>query len=1670
MSVEYMLWVLQSTLNIRDEARQEELIKAMMTWAAEPNSVLTPSQKAEIENAYGDIAIQRGQLKEAGEIFLRTMQNKAYSNTTSRSTAALRRVTVQRIEKDFDAALQTIAELEMERVPEMWAPLRYARAEVFFDKTEYDNASEDIESILSRNPDHSEAKIMQGKLMLKRQRLMEATEVELGSADAKQVMVPGEALKVTLTDPTLAVSGIGSEIEVAVWAESGDREHVLLSQFGDQKTKFRGEIATALGAPKPDDRTLQVIGDEKIYYAYSERFRKKMNNLEEKRGGPITVASDALLMASARKLLSEAEQRVSDMQAKMDALKGASASSARAIVQAGRAAELTTGSKGESVETDRLSLEAFQNRLVEERLKPGNPVYIQVIDPDRSRTAGIDEVRVSVESSSGDAIGQIVLKETGTHTGWFTGSVPTAGGTPKAFADDSEPGRNPNTVISPLTTYPAWRPVSKAGKVPEFKIDLNDNVALGEMTITAKETGDKLKKFVVYAGSATNAAEMMLVTAYPQDLISVAKPWHPSVTIMNDTDSHHVQNLRSVYELGELQQQLDRGWLSQQFAAGISENVAGPSMAMTNSIPAKVKWLRNNHSHNAHVVYRFRGYFHEQTAVTRRFKLVLGPYAVPANTHPSVTNHPQFLLAVDGKPITSKDKPDKLEGEIPLKAGVHRFEIWATGWDCTIGFGRTVKLQANLADPASLTDCPDSFFDPEAFPTGILAPRCPRAEVSASSDGTSFNVKFAPDSKARIINLVFMGQEGSVPVLNRIRLSDTVGKQVLPVAFDFAELGKNNVLEVIANDKVTVRYEDDRFVTKEKSKHERFLNVAFTTATMQFDVFVEMRMNRQGVEFEYYENLLRYEIGMPVVLTINDSDMDVSAKPDTVQVTLESRTGKKRQFTATESGDSTGIFRLTVTPVAGVPANEKQIQVSEGEVLTAVYRDVENNDPGVPADRYASLRHATFVEPAMFISHATVSPIPATNLPPAVALNEGFSTAKQDFQNTRKMTIAQLRAYWAGKGMIQPRWQVSHRLCQTATPPTNGFESVLGLSLSVDIEAAHLALRVNSVVEVYVQTEAGRKLVAQDRPAADAAAGTAVKPPVFDVTVPGTMAIAAGIWFSAEQFQFGTSQIPIYQEGGWARDGKLTDGRFTCSVPLIPNVIPDHGILSAEEYEQRRKAGTLTQQIGLAVKPGDTVHVGFRYTDRDGTEKWLTGSAKIITHPVLDVMEKYYSSAKTNAYVGESLALRVVDLGADVTDRSDTVSVLVQAKSGAKQQVELKEVDTHSGVFKGSCQLTYVTAVNTATANTNEAAAIDIKKEGFPVVYGDKLGARYTDSNGVKTDPVLLTISKGADGAVAPFSKKYEDPEMAVRTHFAIAESSLEVAKAYRASGDHAKADREYAVAKQMLAGTLDKFRDPETRSQAEFILGNLTFEEADTTKKTDMKEDLYRAALSRYMNVIGSYPDTLHASKAQFKIATVYEKLKEPDIAAQEYVKLAYKYPDSEFLAIAMARLGTHFQRKADEYEKKAKPLLEKKDNKDALFEGTAVQKMAVAEYLKAAKIFDRMQTKFPDHEMAGKCGLRAGQSYMRAGDNRRAVSVFNRVVKNDSYDGPEVRAQALYWAGMSYESLGESMAAYSSYKRLTYDFPESTWASYARAQLSQDGLMNLETDLEIKRLEEGR
>ena len=108
------------------------------------------------------------------------------------------------------------------------------------------------------------------------------------------------------------------------------------------------------------------------------------------------------------------------------------------------------------------------------------------------------------------------------------------------------------------------------------------------------------------------------------------------------------------------------------------------------------------------------------------------------------------------------------------------------------------------------------------------------ATITANDDGTEFKVSFAPDSRSRLLKLVVLKNEGAVPALNKIVLTGADGARLLPVGEDFASLNKNDTLEILTGDKISVRYVDDRFVTEAKERLERFLDVAFTNARAEF--------------------------------------------------------------------------------------------------------------------------------------------------------------------------------------------------------------------------------------------------------------------------------------------------------------------------------------------------------------------------------------------------------------------------------------------------------------------------------------------------------------------------------------------------------------------------------------------------------------------------------------------------------------------------------------------------------------------------------------------------------------------------------------------------------------------------------------------------------------------
>jgi outer membrane protein assembly factor BamD (BamD/ComL family) len=162
------------------------------------------------------------------------------------------------------------------------------------------------------------------------------------------------------------------------------------------------------------------------------------------------------------------------------------------------------------------------------------------------------------------------------------------------------------------------------------------------------------------------------------------------------------------------------------------------------------------------------------------------------------------------------------------------------------------------------------------------------------------------------------------------------------------------------------------------------------------------------------------------------------------------------------------------------------------------------------------------------------------------------------------------------------------------------------------------------------------------------------------------------------------------------------------------------------------------------------------------------------------------------------------------------------------------------------------------------------------------------------------------------------------------------------------------------------------------------------------------------------------------------------------------------------MSRLGAYFQQTGLALKKQADPLREKTDDSNKS-EVLRFDQLSYPEFLNAAMVFAKLQERFPEDPLAGLAGLRAGQNYMRAHQYNKAVKIFTNVHANEKYDDREIRSQSLYWSGIcqermaglmtedNYRGRGEAMElAYEIYRRVTFDFPDSIWAKYARGRLA--------------------
>lgn len=1231
------------------------------------------------------------------------------------------------------------------------------------------------------------------------------------------------------------------------------------------------------------------------------------------------------------------------------------------------------------------------------QVKPGNPIHVRVIDPDQSASTTPDTIEVTVSATSGDRIAAFPLTETGPATGIFEGRIPTDRAPATAFAMDTTAGSDPNLVISEAGDAP-WiaRPDNRRPKW--FTVDINDNIDLGTLDLRAADPTRRLKRFAVQ--TSVNGREFRTVAHYPDSL----QPWDgtPQVELA-------AYNNALAYDLGGAP--LHENYLAFGYTSeGLPKSTApAPGMRFerdddfNNAMrsPIRLDW-------RAQSILRMRGQFFQSAPATRRFRV---EYPIPSDRR---ADFRQIEVFLNGESIRPQ-RDGTLAFERSLRPGLYTLEVVLLGEYRSFP---SVTLLCDNPQTGAMEPAPVAMFDPSTFPEGVRPRGGWAVPVEAKGDDL-FSVTFAPGSQARLLRLLLLDFEGDAPALHRLRLTDAAGSTVLPTKQDFRTLRENQILEIVPGDRITVEYVDPRHVTPNRGRHEAFLNATYYDATLSA-ASVEYRTDAQGNRRAFYHALRRFRVGDPVTVFIRDPDMDVSPERDEVEFQVRTTSGSPVTLRALETDNHSGVFLATLFPVAEPGSRPADIHVKPGEEILIRYRDEENQNPGVPFDRTYAIEQATYAPPLVAAYRVTSEELAEGER--VLKKPEGAQRQPGEFIPIRRRLVAEVDRNAEAAGAV--------------------VEAFHGVPVRLEVIAPHLARSARSRIRIFAQTESARRAArggGADDPAgsgdrtdsAQAASGTG-----FDLSVPGTLVFEVapgtpGRIDTPPGYASVTTRPNPMLRGGRGLDA----GQFPILIPHAVGPIPtrSYATLSPEELER------IDVPDALSVQGEDLIHAAFAYEDETGTRHWVTRTFRLQADPQFDVMDRRFEALVDGAYVGESLYLRVIDPRLSGRGAEEAVQVTLTSESGGEQTVALSEAFAHTGIFTGIARI-----LHAGEQTDGEDGTPTLEPGGIPVQYGDTITLRYMPRAG---EPLTrdVRVHRGADGSVVPFTKRFDDPQMAIRTLFALAESHFELAKMHRRAGDEALSRRQMGQAKRILEEALLNYRDDEIRAQAEYLLGNLALEYGDIAEQEQIKQQLYEEALDRFTAIPGNHPESPFAARAQFKKALVYEKMGNMDIAAEEYVKLSYRYPDNEFVPETMGRLGQYFLRTGREMEQAAQGEADP-------VQAETVRVEARKNYVTAAEVFRRIRQRFPDHSLANRTQLLAGQSYIRAERFGDAIATLMVLVESRDTES-ELRAESMYWAGMANEQLRTAdalRAAYTLYRQVTWDYPESRWARFARGRLA--------------------
>ena len=1509
---------------------------------------------------------------EAAKLEYQTIRNNpAYSKTKAARRAMFRSVDLM-IDTGNASGVESTLEYWLSQPDvEIQAQAHYFLARIAFDRKDYEECRKQLKEVFSIDFTHTDGRFLEGRWKLATGNEVDDTDVLIGSLSDRTMIRPGQQLAITVQDRNLSVAGGGASIPVVITTRpGGDREKIYLYPTPRDPTLFRGVIDVKLGEAAVSNLTLEVTGDDTATYMIEPEYLKA-------RGLPLTESKTLRVVDDARLAIGAGSPRAEEGETE-------------------KAIERMVDSGADSQELSR-------------SLRPGNPLYIAVMDKDRSRK-GASEVTVSLSTTSGDRLDAVRLKEVRPFSGIFRGEVQTCLPPPRAHASDTAIGYNPGDLIS-LRRDGGWKSLAdgKPGKWVEV-----DTMASHEFSNIVFKTANPETLRAISLSGRLSGGDMAL-GSFP------APSAKGRAGLRRWTDCRH-------------------GLRTEQAIRDFFRSPQAPKPATTTNVMVNAT-ARNN----APCVAYVRGGFKAPGDVdVLRFRIV--PRATGGDTFRQLW----LSIAIDGRVVYSGYGATVANRIVTceITPKCHLLEVFSVQFSAADAWEVCWEPSDGETQPI-----PAAWFNDTANPELVefLADK-----VSIARVPEGFLATFREPIRLRSFRLDFVDRIGPEASLDKISATDWSGKAIVPVENDFSEVQRNDRLEVAPGDRISASYADEATSAGVKRILTKTISSSFNNAFVSFyfeDVYVTGSGSGSKLDQAY-----RFVPGDTLLVGVFDPDQDLTDEADKVKVKVSSASGAEREITLAEqskgyigipwhspddvAGVHSGFFLglLKTAPAGRTNATARAaFPVTADDMLSASYEDRENTTPGIP-----------------FVRTATV--VSARETPPVLTLYRTTAKRVVDTSRGAEIRLAALRRR-AGNDKVTRLY----RDVYTATPmprevcdSTNPIPVNVSAPMPVRVVEPSRARHRDSylVLSAVADSELKRAEADGDDPQVmkmRLGLGAGFDMPGYPVNIARggqsfDEALKSGSFNGSIRFAVGGIG------GAESEYGRKPDMRDPIVLPVSGSDMVTITVTDSKGVQLAKRRLELVSDATLSLVDSSwsaertAAHVGEKFYLRvDDADRDTSEDPDNVTVEVATTGGTVRKVALTETLPHSGVFTGTVRPTIFVPGES-----IPEVTTGAEESVEMLLSDDRIPVkFGERLAITYRDERVLPGTDPRTIAATGT------VYKGADGSIRLFSKRFRDVDSAVLVQFRLAE-CLFEQAKDYrklrqnEKSSEAIAKGRAILEEALKnnPESAHVAQGEFLLANlyQELAAEENVQAKSLRKEGETEAAEEAE--------------KKSRL---LYAEALARFSSILAVWPEGEYAPRAQYHKAYCLEMLKEYKLAGEEYVKMTYMYPESDLVGDATIRLATYYYKEEKKYETAARiygsfarrfPSHDKAAR--ALF-------MCGSCYIKEGERIVKQA-----EEAAKKEAEKRGTAFRGVNTPPAAVESFTRAVnsfvemveKYASTTTPELRAQGLYWAGDASMRKEDAKSAYIFLKRTVLEYPETEWARRARGLLLQNGKMFRDLD----------